>query len=181
MSCGGSASLFVAIYYNPFPHLFIDGASGTQAAVALLPYIEFYVASVLLCGALMSRTGYHVIWFLMSGLFLTARAAAMYTITKRTANSNLIGYAILLGVGMTTSQASYAVGNQLVEPWRSADLIQFINISQGSSQLIGLAIASAIFQSQSFDGIHRLLGPDYGSDGIQAAIAGARSGILFSL
>ncbi|KAH8160532.1 hypothetical protein CIB48_g7714 [Xylaria polymorpha] len=153
MSCGGSASLFVAIYYNPFPHLFIDGASGTQAAVALLPYIEFYVASVLLCGALMSRTGYHVIWFLMSGLFLTARAAAMYTITKRTANSNLIG----------------------------ADLIQFINISQGSSQLIGLAIASAIFQSQSFDGIHRLLGPDYGSDGIQAAIAGARSGILFSL
>ncbi|KAI0877922.1 major facilitator superfamily domain-containing protein [Hypoxylon argillaceum] len=181
MSCSGGASLFVAIYYIPFFHLFVDGSSGTQAAVALLPYIAFYVASVLLCGALMGRTGHHMVWFLVSGLFLEAGAAAMYTVTKETANANLIGYAILLGVGMTTSQAAYAIGNQLVEPARAAELIQYINISQGSSQLIGLAIASAIFQTQSFDGTRRILGPEYSDADIQAAIAGARSDILTSV
>ncbi|KAI1154389.1 major facilitator superfamily domain-containing protein [Nemania diffusa] len=181
MSCSGGASLFVAIYYIPFFHLFVDGSSGTQAAVALLPYIAFYVASVLLCGALMGRTGHHMVWFLVSGLFLEAGAAAMYTVTKETANANIIGYAILLGVGMTTSQAAYAIGNQLVEPARAAELIQYINISQGSSQLIGLAIASAIFQTQSFDGTRRILGPQYSDADIQAAIAGARSDILTSV
>lgn len=178
MSCSGGASLFVAIYYIPFFHLFVDGASGTQAAVALLPYIAFYVATVLLCGALMGRVGYHMVWFLVSGLFLTAGAAAMYAVTRATGRANLIGYAILLGIGMTTSQAPYAIGNQLVEPARAADLIQFINISQGSSQLIGLAVASVIFQTQSFAGIRRILGPEYSGDDIQAAIAGARSDLL---
>ncbi|KAI1158479.1 MFS general substrate transporter [Nemania serpens] len=178
MSCGGGASLFVAIYYIPFFHLFVDGSSGTQAAVSLLPYIAFYVASVLLCGALMGRTGYHMVWFLVSGLLLTAGAASMYTVTKETANANLIGYTILLGIGMTTSQAAYAIGNQLVDPSRAAELIQYINVAQGSSQLIGLAIASVVFQTQSYDGVRRTLGPNYTDDDIQAAIGGARSDIL---
>ncbi|KAI0466494.1 MFS general substrate transporter [Xylaria cf. heliscus] len=181
MSCSGGATLFVAIYYIPFFHLFVDGSSGTQAAVALLPFIAFYVASVLLCGGLMSRIGYHMVWFLLSGLFITAGGAAMYTATKETANAHFIGYAILLGVGLTTSQAAYAVGNQLVEPARAADLIQLINISQGSGQLIGLAIASTIFQTQSFDGIRRILGSEYTGADIQAAIAGARSDLLSSV
>ncbi|KAI0182378.1 major facilitator superfamily domain-containing protein [Xylaria flabelliformis] len=181
MSCGGGATLFVAIYYIPFFRLFVDGASGTRAAVALLPFISFYVASVLICGAIMSRTGYHMVWFLVSGLFITAGGAAMYTVTKETANANFVGYTILLGVGLTTSQASYAVGNELVEPSLAADLIQLINISQGSSQLIGLAIASTIFQTQAFDGIRQILGPEYTSDNIQAAIAGARSNLLSSV
>ncbi|KAI1081034.1 MFS general substrate transporter [Whalleya microplaca] len=178
MSCGGGASLFVAIYYIPLFHLFVDGDNGTQAAVRLLPYIAFYVAMVLLCGAVMGKVGYHMVWFLVSGLFLTAGAAAMYTVTRHTPSANLIGYTILLGFGMSTSQAAYAVGNLLVEPEKAASLIQFINISQGSSQLIGLAIASAIFQSASFDGIKQILGPGYSNADIQAAIAGARSEVL---
>ncbi|KAI1143704.1 MFS general substrate transporter [Hypoxylon sp. FL0543] len=179
MACSGGASLFVAVYYVPLYYLFARGDSGTEAAVRLLPFICFYVATVLLCGATMGRVGYHMVWFLISGLILTAGAAAMYTVNSSTPDSNIIGYTVLLGIGMTTSQAAYAVGHLLVEPARAADLIQYINISQGSSQLIGLAVASAVFQSEAFGGIRQILGREQYSDAdIQAAIAGAHSEVL---
>ncbi|KAI5860473.1 MFS general substrate transporter [Durotheca rogersii] len=180
MSCCGGSSLFVAVYYVPLYYLFARGESGTGAAVRLLPYICFYVATVLLCGILMARIGYHMVWFLVSGLLLTAGAAAMFTVTQGTSDSNIIGYTVLLGLGMTTSQAPYAVGNLLVEPATAADLIQFINISQGSSQLIGLAISSAVFQSEAFRGLQAALGPGYSSADIQTAVAGSRSAVLMA-
>ncbi|KAI0138719.1 MFS general substrate transporter [Hypoxylon sp. NC0597] len=179
MACSGGASLFVAVYYIPLYYLFARGDSGTEAAVRLLPFICFYVATVLLCGAFMGRVGYHMVWFFVSGLILTAGAAAMSTVNLNTSDSNIIGYTILLGIGMTTSQAAYAVGHLLVEPARAADLIQYINISQGSSQLIGLAVASAVFQSEAFRGIRQILSPDLYSDAdIQSAIAGTHSEVL---
>ncbi|KAI1393285.1 MFS general substrate transporter [Hypoxylon trugodes] len=181
MACSGGASIFVCVYYIPLYYLFARGDSGTGAAISLLPYICFYVACVLSCGAFMGRVGYHRVWFLISGLLLTAGAAAMYTVDRNTPNANIVGYTILLGTGMTTSQAAYAIGNLLVEPARAADVIQYINISQGSSQLIGLAIASAVFQGEAFSGIRELLSSDNYSDAdIQAAIAGARSEVLMN-
>ncbi|KAI6087410.1 MFS general substrate transporter [Hypoxylon rubiginosum] len=177
MSCGGAA-LFVSIYYIPLYYLFVYGLTGTEAAVRLLPFICCYVFSILVCGAALSKTGYHIIWFVSSGVLLTAGAAAMHTVTVDTSNANIAGYIVLLGLGMTTTQAGYAVGNLLVKPKRASELIQFLNISQGSSQLIGLAVASAIFQTKAFEGVQQVLGPGYTNTQIQAAIAGARSEIL---
>ncbi|KAL9611866.1 MAG: hypothetical protein Q9167_003520 [Letrouitia subvulpina] len=178
MACGGAA-LFVSIYYIPFYFLFVHGDSGIKAAVRLLPFICFYVATILICGATMGRTGYHMVWYLVSGVFLTAGGATMYTVKVDTAPANIYGYAILLGLGMTTTQAGYAVGPLLVESDRVAELIQFLNISQGQSQLIGLTIASAIFQSLTYPHLKVVLdGTGYSDDEIRAAIAGARSRVL---
>ncbi|KAK3300372.1 major facilitator superfamily domain-containing protein [Chaetomium fimeti] len=178
MSCGG-ASLFVSIYYIPLFFLFVYGDSGVEAAVRLLPFICFYVATILTCGAIMSRTGYHVVWFVASGLCLTAGAACMYTVQASTPLSHIQGFGVLLGLGMATSQAGYAVGNLLVRPSRASELIEFLNVSQASSQLIGLAIASAIFQTQALGGMTDVLAPlGFNRDEIQAAVAGARSEVL---
>ncbi|KAI9745042.1 MAG: hypothetical protein M1818_001320 [Claussenomyces sp. TS43310] len=178
MACGGAA-LFVSVYYIPLYFLFVHGDSGTQAAVRLLPFICFYVATILLCGAAMGRTGYHMVWYLLSGIFLTCGGATMYTVRAGTPRANIYGYAILLGLGMTTTQAGYAVGPLLVQPDRVSEVIQFLNISQGQSQLIGLTIASALFQSISLSGLKRVLaGTGYPESEIQAAIAGAKSTVL---
>jgi hypothetical protein len=178
MACGGAA-LFVSVYYIPLYFLFVYGDTGVEAAVRLLPFICLYVATVLLCGAAMGRTGYHMAWFVFSGLCLTAGAACMYTVRQDTPLARIQGYTVLLGLGMMTSQAGYAVGNHMVHPSRAAELIQYLNISQGSSQLIGLAIASAVFQTHAFDGLKSVLGPlGYGDQQIQAAVAGARSQVL---
>ena len=178
MACGGAA-LFVSIYYVPFYFLFVHNDSGTDAAIRLLPFICFYVAMTLVCGAFMPRTGYHMVWYLASGIFMTIGGATMYTVQAGTAPANIYGYAILLGLGMTTTQAGYAVGPLLVKPDRVAELIQFLNISQGSSQLIGLTLASSIFQSLTFPRLKTVLaGTDYPDSEIQAALAGARSTVL---
>lgn len=177
MACGG-ATLFVSLYYIPLYFLFVYGDSGTEAAVRLLPYICFYVATILLCGALMGRTGWHNIWFLSSGLCLTAGGAAMHTIRIDTPVANLYGYIVLLGLGMATSQAGYAVGTHLAPEGRAAELIQFLNISQGQSQLVGLVIASAVFQTRAFGGLKAVLGGTYSDADIRAAVAGAKSAIL---
>lgn len=174
MSCGG-ASLFVSVYYIPLYFLFAHGETGTEAAVRLLPFICCYVVTILACGAFMMRVGYHMVWFVGSGVLLTAGAAAMYTVRADTPTANIAGYTVLVGLGMATTQAGYAVGNVLVPPARAAELIQFLNISQGSSQLLGLAIASAVFQAETFRRLHSILGDTYNDDQIQSAIAGARS------
>ncbi|KAI0172250.1 MFS general substrate transporter [Hypoxylon sp. FL1284] len=177
MSCGG-AGLFVSIYYIPLYYLFVYGLTGTEAAVKLLPFICCYVFSILLCGAVLSKTGYHIIWFTFSGVLMTAGSATMHTVTVGTSNAKIAGFTVLLGLGMATSQTGYAVGYLLVTPRRASELIQFLNIAQGSSQLIGLAVASAIFQSKAFEGIQQVLGPGYTDTQIQAAIAGAQSEVL---
>ncbi|KAF2445273.1 MFS general substrate transporter [Karstenula rhodostoma CBS 690.94] len=146
------AALFVSIYYIPLYYLFVDGDTGTEAAVRLLPYICCYIISVLICGGFMAKT--------------------------HTSNASISGYTVLLGLGMTCSQAPYAVDHVLVPSRRASELIQYINISQGSSQLIGLAIASAIFQGLAFDGMQMVLGPGYTDKEIRGAITGARSEVL---
>ena len=175
----GSAALFVSVYYIPFYFLFVHGDSGTKAAVRLLPFIVVYVATMLACGAFMGRTGYHMVWYLVSGILLTAGGATMYTVRTDTAPANIYGYSILLGLGMTTSQAGYAVGVLLVNPDRVAELIQLLNISQGQSQLIGLTLASAIFQNLTYSRLKTVLaGTGYPNSEIKAALAGARSTVL---
>jgi len=178
MACGGAA-LFVAVYYIPLYFLFVHGDSGTEAAVRLLPFICFYVATILICGATMSRTRYHMVWYLISGIFMTCGGALMHAVGADTLTANIYGYTILLGLGMTTTQAGYAIGPLLAKEDRVAEVIQFLNISQGQSQLIGLTIASSIFQNTTTSGLTKVLdGSGYSNSEIQAAIAGARSTVL---
>ena len=181
MACGG-ASLFVAVYYIPLYFQFVYGDSGVMSAVRLLPFICFYVAAILLCGALMPKTGYFILWYLVSGIFILIGSVLMYTVHYNTSPANVYGYSILMGLGMTTTQAAYAVGPHIVTPERVAESIQFMNISQGQSQLLGLAIASAIFQSRTVGGLMALLtGKGYSQTEIQSAIAGAQSTLLEQL
>ncbi|KAK0614929.1 major facilitator superfamily domain-containing protein [Bombardia bombarda] len=180
LSAGGGASLFVSIYYIPLHFLFVYGDSGVEAAVRLLPFICLYVASILTCGALMHRTGYHILWYLAAGMFLTAGGAAMHTVRVDTPVANIIGYSILLGLGQVTSMAPYNLVSLLVPSDRAAEAIQFLNIAQGSAQLMGLAIASLIFQTRTLAGLTVLFSGSYSPEEIQAAVAGARSEVLQS-
>ncbi|KAH8736400.1 major facilitator superfamily domain-containing protein [Ilyonectria robusta] len=181
MACGG-AGLFVAVYYIPLYFLFVHGDTGTEAAIRLLPFICFYITAIMGCGYAMPRTGYPMIYYLLSGVLLTAGGAAMYTIKADSPASHTYGFSALVGFGLTISQAGYAVAGGIVKPERMADVIQFLNISQGQSQMLGLAIASAIFQSKAFEGMSVVLdGQGFTTEEIRAAIAGSQSKVLQSI
>ena len=103
----------------------------------------------------------------------------MYSISSDTPSSHIYGYSVLLGLGLTVSQAGYAIGGQLVDSDKAADIIQFLNIAQGQSLLLGLVLADSIFQNKAFEGMNRVLqGQRFSRLEIQAAIAGSRSNVF---
>ena len=178
MACG-SASIFVAIYYVPLYFQFVNGDTGTQSAVRLLPFVCFYVSTVTACGLFMAKTGYYIYWYIASGIFLLIGSALMYTVRLDTPVTHIYGFTILLALGTTTSQAAYAIGPSLVSPDRIHEVLQFMNISQGQSLLLGLTIASAIFQNTTLDRLRDVFAPlGYSDTEIREVIAGARSSLL---
>lgn len=180
MTCAGS-SIFVTIYYVPLYFQFVNGDDGTKPAIRLLPFVCCFFATVYNCGRFMEKTGYFIYWYLASGLFLVVGGALMYTYTVHLGISvaNICGYTILLAFGTTTSQAGYALAPMMVLPNRIHEAIQFMNIAQGQSLLLGLTIASAIFQNRTFDGLRPVFSPlGYSDAEIKAAVAGAKSTLL---
>ena len=178
MACAG-ASIFVAIYYIPLYFQFIHGESGTQAAVRLLPFVCFFGATLNICGYLMPKTGYIIVWYMASGVFLVIGAALMHVVNLDTPVANIYGYSILIALGTTTSQAGYAVAPTLVPPNRIHEAIQLMNAAQGQSLLLGLTIASAIFQTRTFSGLRTIFSPlGYSDADIRGAVAGAKSMLL---
>ncbi|PKS12448.1 hypothetical protein jhhlp_000654 [Lomentospora prolificans] len=181
MSCLGS-SLFVTIYYVPFYYLFVHGESGTQAAIRLMPFICILVAVLVICGFALPRLGYHMVWYLACGLLIIAGAGAMYHVTASTPDAHVYGFTVILAFGMTVTQAGYDVATRIAPKDRIPEAIQFMNISQGQSQLLGLTIASALFQNEAFRGVKEILGGmGYADADIQQAITGSRSVLLQGL
>ena len=178
MACAGS-SIFVTIYYIPLYFQFVQGDSGTQSAVRLLPFVSFFGASLNFCGYLMPKTGYYIIWYIASGVFLVIGAALMHVVSLSTPVANIYGYSILIALGTTTSQAGYAVAPTLVPLNRIHEAIQLMNAAQGQSLLLGLTIASAIFQNRAFSDLRAIFLPlGYSDTDIRQAIAGAKSTLL---
>ncbi|CAK7206089.1 hypothetical protein SEUCBS139899_008872 [Sporothrix eucalyptigena] len=186
MACGG-AGLFICIYYIPLYFLFVHGDDATQAAVRLLPLVAFYASGVLACSRLLAMTPprYFWVWFFVTGVFLSVGGAAIFTVNAGPNDAaKVYGFSLLLGIGFSTSQASYYVAtHHLVEADKVPDAIQFLNASQGSSQFLGLLIASAIFQSRSYIGIRDILEGqgDFTESQIRGAIAGAHSELFSEL
>ena len=178
MACGGS-SLFVAIYYVPLYFQFVNGDTGTESAIRLLPFVCFYLATIYSCGGFMGKTGYYIYWYIASGIFLVIGSALMHTVQLHTPVANIYGYTILLALGTTTSQAGYAVAPTIVPLNRVHEALQFMNVAQGQSLLLGLTIASAIFQNRTFDNLRTIFSTlGYSDAEIRGAVAGARSMIL---
>lgn len=177
--CASITAFFVAAYYIPLYFLFIHGESGTQTAIRLLPLVFAYVVSILFAGYALQRTGYRMVWYLVGGLFLVAGASAMYTVGQATPASHIYGFSLLVGLGLVTSQSGYSLSAAIVEPHRIPDAMQFMNMAQGQAALLGLTIASPIFQNESFRGLkHLLAGSGFSDAELRAAISGSRSAVL---
>ncbi|KAF3018081.1 hypothetical protein E8E14_003603 [Neopestalotiopsis sp. 37M] len=176
-----SGALYVIIYYLSLFYSLVRNENGVRTAVHLLPFVIFYVFGVMLNGILMVRWGYYMPWFLASGILTTIGGALLYTSTIDTANANLYGYSILVGLGQTPFQAAYSVVPSKVQPHEITEAIQFINIGQQGSILVALAICNTIFQNVTFQRLLAILVPaGYSEEDVTAAISGARSAVLQS-
>jgi hypothetical protein len=72
-----STGLFLPTYYIPLYFQFTNGDTALRAAVRLLPFILIGIFSIILNGSLMSKFGYYMPWYLLSGVTSVIGGALM--------------------------------------------------------------------------------------------------------
>ena len=179
-SCGVT-SLFVPIYFIPLFFQFVRNDSAIEAGVRLLPFVCLLVVFVILNGALLSRYGYYMPWYLWGGIMIVIGASLMHTVDQNTSTSAIYGYSILIGIGAGSfAQASFSVAQVKVPKEDIPSAIGFISMAQIGGATIALAIANTVFLNQATKNILVIL-PDTPVATVQGAIAGAGSAFFKSL
>ncbi|GES63904.1 MFS general substrate transporter [Aspergillus terreus] len=172
---------FVPIYFVPLFFQFTRNDSAIDAGVRLLPLVCFIVAAMILNGALMSKFGYYMPWYLVGGCLSLVGSVLMYTIKLGTSTANIYGYMIILGVGGGMyAQASFAVAQGKARPREIPVATGFISLAQLTGGTIALAIANSVFLEKASAGIMAVV-PDASKETVQSAISGASSSFFQTL
>ena len=166
---------FVPIYFVPLFFQYTRNDSAVGAGVRLLPLICLLVFAVILNGALMSKYGYYMPWYLAGGCLALIGSALMYTVKLDTSTSKIYGYMVLLGIGGGMyAQAGFAIAQVKVRPHEIPMAIGFISLAQIGGATIALAIANSVFLNQATKGILAIL-PHESRSVVQGAVSGAGS------
>lgn len=180
-TAAGGTAIFVPVYMAPLFFQFTRGDSALQSGVRLLPFIFIMIVAVIANGAVLSKHGMYMPWYLAGGSLIVIGAALMYTVNLSTSISHIYGYTVLIGFGVGLfSQTSFSVAQALVEPHMIPAAVGFISCAQITGITLSLAIANAVFLNRSEEGIKAIL-PDIPSTEIEQTIAGAQSTLLQSL
>lgn len=172
---------FIPIYFVPLFFQFTRDDSAIDAGVRLLPLVCFVVAAIILNGALMSKFGYYMPWYLVGGSLSLIGSVLMYTIKLDTSTSNIYGYMVLLGIGGGMyAQASFAVAQAKAAPHEIPVATGFISLAQLTGGTIAIAVSNSVFLGKAADGILAVV-PNASRETIQSAMSDASSDFFETL
>jgi Major Facilitator Superfamily len=176
-ACG----IVVPLYMIPLFFQFTRADTALEAGVRLLPYIVLMVFFCILNGAVLSKFGFYMPWYVAGGVLLTVGSALMYTVDFNSSNSMVYGYSTLIGIatGMFV-QASFSVAQATVAVEEIPSAVGFITCGQITGITISVAVANSVFLNKAENSIAAIL-PNEPLDQIQAAIAGVGSQFVASL
>lgn len=180
-TAAGGTAIFVPVYMAPLYFQFTRGDSTLESGVRLLPFIILMIVAVMTNGALLSKFGLYMPWYLVGGVLVVIGAALMYTVGLTTSVAHVYGYTILIGVGVGFfAQASFSVAQATVAPELVPSAVGFISLAQITGITLALAIANAVFFNESVRSLKTILpGVDPGQ--IKDTISGTRSEFFQSL
>ncbi|BGP44235.1 hypothetical protein JCM10450v2_000046 [Rhodotorula kratochvilovae] len=139
--------LLVSIYYLPTFFQATRGHSATKSGIDILPFMLGVVFASGIAGALISKFGRYWPFLVFGPLFSCVGSGLLYTIDENTAMSKIIGYQILLAIGVgcviqnTIISVQADCKDEAEVPQRTA-IVTFGQLVGGT---IGIAIASSIF------------------------------------
>ncbi|KAL2362722.1 hypothetical protein RJZ56_004366 [Blastomyces dermatitidis] len=158
--------------------LLLFSCTAASGACAFVPILHVMIVFVFINGTLMAKLGYYMPWYLVGGFLTIVGSGLMYVVEHDTPLSRVYGYTVLIGTGVGMFlQASFSVTQAVVDQENVAPAIGFITLAQFVGITIALAPANAILLNASQDQIQEIL-PDVAGADIQAAILGARSGLV---
>ncbi|KAB8542086.1 hypothetical protein FH972_025549 [Carpinus fangiana] len=173
--------VFVPTFYIPLFFQFVRGDSPLTAAVRLLPFICVMVFFGLLNGALLSKFGLYMPWYLAGGILTVIGGSLMYTVDVGSTNSGVYGYSILIGIGAGCFiQASFSVAQAKVPHSRASDAGGFIALAQNLGIVLALAISGSVFQNEAYGNLKQLL-PSAPEPVLRGAVSGANSEFFTSV
>ena len=138
--------LLTIIYFVPLLYQLARGNSAVEAGVQLLPFICFMVTMCVINGAVLSRFGYYMPWFLFSGCCLAVGAGLLFTIDESSTNAKLYGYSFIYALGVGASlQMPFSVAQAKAKPEEGSPAIGYCTYFQFASPAVSLSIANAVF------------------------------------
>ncbi|PWY69608.1 efflux pump antibiotic resistance protein [Aspergillus sclerotioniger CBS 115572] len=179
----GSSQVLVVptIYFLPILFQFAHQNTALASGVHLLPLVCVLVLAILLNGALMSKLGYYMPWYLGGAILSLIGSCLLYTIQPDTSSARIYGYSMLAAFGVGCfSQAGFPVAQVKALPSQLAQAVAFIGVGQVGGSALALTISNSLFVNQATSRIADIL-PDMPRSIIQQAISGVRASMFADL
>ncbi|GAA6053549.1 hypothetical protein JCM3770_005189 [Rhodotorula araucariae] len=139
--------LLISIYYLPTFFQATRFHSATKSGIDILPFMLGVVFASGIAGALISRFGRYWPFLVFGPLFCCIGSGLLYTVDEQTPMSKLIGYQILLaiGIGFVIQNTIIAVQADCKDESEVPQRTAIVTFGQLVGGTIGIAIASSIF------------------------------------
>ncbi|KAJ7204773.1 ABC transporter [Mycena pura] len=132
----------------------VRGHSATRSGIDILPFMTSLMSILVsfVAGAVTSTTGYAWPFLVLFPLIASAAFGLLFTVTANTSSATIIGFQVLVGVGLgsciqlpiVVAQGEFVGKDQHLIP-QTTSLVTFLQLLGSST---GLAIAGAVFQGQ---------------------------------
>ncbi|KAJ7032294.1 ABC transporter, partial [Mycena alexandri] len=144
--------LLIISYYIPIYYQAARAHSATRSGIDLLPFMLGTVITIMVVGSLVGRFGYYWPFLITATVFLAIGSGLLYTINTNTSSANLIGFQILVGIGIGMGLQNTILASQ-VEFKDTPMLIGQANSMVSFARLLGgkhagSGVAESVFSSE---------------------------------
>ncbi|MQA94613.1 MAG: DHA2 family efflux MFS transporter permease subunit [Streptosporangiales bacterium] len=152
--------MFGAVSYLPLFQQTVQGASATNSGLLLLPLMAGSLATSLIGGSLITRTGKYKLYPILGGVALTAGSVLLGTMGLETSTLTSAVYMAIFGIGLGFLMQTTMLIAQNSAPQRqmgvASSTATYFRTIGGS---IGVSMLGAVFASRVQDTLVDRLGP----------------------
>ncbi|KAJ7168859.1 transporter [Mycena filopes] len=137
-------------YYLPIFYQAVRGHSATKSGIDLLPFMLGTVIATMSAGHLVGKWGYYWPFLVASPVFLAIGSGLLYTLSPSTRSASLVGFQILVGVGIGLGTQNSLVAVQVefrALPKLLGQASSMASFAQVLGGTLGLGVAEPIFAS----------------------------------
>lgn len=144
----GVGMMGVMVYMQFFLQVGL-GANAAEAGSVMMPMIVISVATAVIGGQLMSRTGRYKLLAISGGLLMLAGMALLSTMTSQTTIGGVLARLVPFGIGMGLMMPVLSLATQNAAPQRYLGRVsgftQFFQLTGGA---IGIGVIGALFNAR---------------------------------
>ncbi|GAA5974356.1 hypothetical protein JCM11641_005232 [Rhodosporidiobolus odoratus] len=137
-------------YYLPIIYQARDGVTATKSGISILPFMLGIVFAAAIAGGIISYTGRYWYFLVCAPTLMCIGSGLLYTVKESTSTSELIGFQILLGVGIgcVMQNTIIAVQADCDDPEKIPQKTGLVTFSQLVGGTIGVSIGSSLFNTR---------------------------------